>query len=119
MRKTYLLDPNFWVAALERAIRSLAQGFIVGGLGDTTGILTLDWLNVVSIAVGMFLVSLLTSIASGGVNGEGPGLTRAEVLKTEIAAVEHSGSPTGYVADEAAAVEEGAPVEVEPLDHEH
>lgn len=118
MKTSFLLDKNFWVAALERAVKSLAQGFIVGGLGDTTGLLTLDWVNVLSIAAGMFLFSLLTSIASGGVNGEGPSLVRAEILKTEVAAVDDEMSYTGYSAEEASTLQTGEPVDVEAANYE-
>ena len=111
--KSFIFDPNFWIAAFERAIKSLAQGFLVAGLGDGAGLLTLDWVNVVSIAVGMFIASLLTSIASGGLGNTGPSLSNAEILKSDIAAIEYQYSPTGYVAEEAAGVEEGLPVEVE------
>ena len=113
-RKSFLFDPNFWIATLERAVKSLAQGFLVAGVGDTAGLLTLDWTAVLSIAVGMFLASLLTSIASGGASGgTGPSLSSAEVLKTDIAAIEYDGSPTGYLSEEAAVhIEEGMPVTV-------
>ena len=111
--KSYLFDRNFWIAAFERAVKSLAQGFLVAGLGDGTGLMALDWVTVISIAVGMFLASLLTSIASGGIVGTGPSLSGREVLKTDVAAVEYEHSPTGFVAEEAAGVEEGLPVEVE------
>lgn len=116
MRDSFLFDSNFWIAAFERAVKSLAQGFLVAGVGDTAGLLTLDWTAVLSIAIGMFLASLLTSIASGGVSGDNsPSLTSAEVLKTDVAAIEYDGSPTGYLSEEAAAVhvEEGVPVTVD------
>lgn len=112
MNRSFIFDPNFWVAAFERAIKSLAQGLLVAGLGDGAGLLALDWISVLSIAFGMFLASLLTSIASGGLTSA-PSLVTAEVLKTDIAAVGYPHSPTGYIAEEAAPVEEGMPVEVE------
>lgn len=105
---TYLADKNFWIAALERAVKSFAQGLLVAGLGDMAGVLAIDWIAALSVAVGMFLASLLTSVASG-VGGSGPSLTPAEILRTDVAAVEDE---TGYVAEEAAPFEEGTPVDV-------
>jgi hypothetical protein len=75
---------EFWRAAGERAFKSVAQGFLVAGIG-AAGFNVLapgtDWRGIVGIALGMGVASLLTSVASDALtSGAGPSLTDAEVL---------------------------------------
>lgn len=57
-------DKEWWKKALDRAIRSFAQGILVG-IGECVMIQEVNW--VVSIGTGglMAVVSVLTSIAFG------------------------------------------------------
>lgn len=57
-------DKNWWKKALDRAIRSFAQGILVG-IGECVMIQEVNW--VVAIGTGglMAVVSVLTSIAFG------------------------------------------------------
>lgn len=57
-------DKSWWAKALERAIRSLAQGILVG-IGECVVIQQVNWVMAVSTGGLMFIVSLLTSIACG------------------------------------------------------
>ena len=57
-------DKKWWAKALERAIRSLAQGILVG-IGECVVIQQVNWVMAVSTGGLMFIVSLLTSIACG------------------------------------------------------
>lgn len=75
---------DFWIAALERAIKSAGQGAVLGwGAGTFT-----DISEVVSVlqavlyaAFGMFMLSIFTSVSSAKLGGnEGPSLA-GEVLK--------------------------------------
>ena len=50
-------------AALIRAAKTAAQAVIVLTGTDAVNILTLDWKQIVGVAVGMAFVSILTSVA--------------------------------------------------------
>ena len=58
------LNTTFWNYAIERAIKTFAQAAIATLGTGTLGLLTIDWINVLSIAGGATLLSILTSIAS-------------------------------------------------------
>lgn len=74
----------FWRAALERAVKSAAQGAILAFGAGQANVLELDWLTLGGIAGGAFLLSLLTSIGSDALtSGTGPSLTNAEELTPE------------------------------------
>ena len=57
-------DKSWWAKALERAIRSFAQGILVG-IGECVLVEEVHWLLALSTGGLMFIVSLLTSIAFG------------------------------------------------------
>lgn len=54
---------EFWAAAAERAIKTVAQTIVavVGVAG--TGLLSVDWVQTLSVAAAAGLASVLTSIA--------------------------------------------------------
>ena len=60
----WLTDKNFWKKALARALRSLAQGLLVG-IGEVVVIQDVDWRLALGSGALMFVVSILTSIALG------------------------------------------------------
>jgi len=67
---TYM-KKEFWSDAAERAIKTFAQvavSFLVIG---TTGVVTVDWVNILSVSAVAALASVLTSIASDGVGEKG------------------------------------------------
>ena len=55
---------KWWKIALDRAIRSLAQGILVG-IGECVVIQEVNWIMALSTGGLMAIVSLLTSIAFG------------------------------------------------------
>lgn len=57
-------DKHWWQAAAERAIRSIAQGLLVG-IGECAVIQAVDWKLAVGTGALMGIVSILTSIAFG------------------------------------------------------
>ena len=57
-------DKKWWKIALDRAIRSLAQGILVG-IGECVVIQEVNWIMALSTGGLMTIVSLLTSIAFG------------------------------------------------------
>jgi len=75
---------TFWRAAAERAVKSAAQGAILAGVGAVGfDAFTADWASIGGAALGMGLLSLLTSIGSDALTGSGPSLTDAEALTEE------------------------------------
>jgi len=69
----------FWRAALERAVKSAAQGAVLAFGAGQVNALDLDWSTFGGFALGAFVLSLLTSIGSDALTGNGPSLTNAEV----------------------------------------
>lgn len=71
MSKAYVL------AVLERAVKSAAQAailvFVAGQLADgQVNALTVDWSTVGGFALGGFVLSVLTSLATSGFGNDGP-----------------------------------------------
>jgi len=71
---------EFAKAALERAVKTTAQAATALLAANATGLLTVDWVQLASVSGLAGLVSVLTSIASAPFGGDGPSLTRVEVL---------------------------------------
>lgn len=69
---------TWWRAALERAVRTVAQTILavigVDAIGSTS-IVGVDWVSVLGIAGLAGLLSLVTSVATQTATGDGPGLT--------------------------------------------
>ena len=72
---------GFWVAAAERAIKAGAQTLASLLVVDGTGLLDSQWVPRLSAAGMAALLSVLMSVASDAATGDGPSLTRAEVLE--------------------------------------
>lgn len=68
-------------ASLERAVKTFAQAAAALLVGDGAGLLSVDWVGVLSVAGMAAVVSLLTSIGSDALTGGGPSLTNAEVVE--------------------------------------
>lgn len=75
----------FWRAAGERAIKSVAQGAILAGVGAVGfDVIEADWRTIGGAALGAGILSILTSVGSDALtSGAGPSLTDAEVLASE------------------------------------
>jgi Putative lactococcus lactis phage r1t holin len=69
----------FAAATLERAVKTFAQTLAALLVADGTGLLTTAWVADLSIAGMAAVVSLLSSVASAGVSGNGPSLTSEHV----------------------------------------
>lgn len=59
-----ITDKEFWLKALDRAVRSLAQGVLLG-IGENVCAWDFDWKYIVGAGLGMFVLSIFTSIAFG------------------------------------------------------
>ncbi|MGN6299700.1 MAG: holin [Angustibacter sp.] len=65
----------FLAAAGERALKTFAQTLAALLAAGGAGVLDVDWLGGLSVAASAAVVSLLSSVASGGVGAPGPSLT--------------------------------------------
>lgn len=65
-----LTSKKFWKDAIERAIKTVAQAMVAMLTADATGILAVNWVEVLSVAGLAGAVSLLTSIGTAQSTGE-------------------------------------------------
>lgn len=82
----------FLAAAGERAVKTFAQTLAALLAGSGTGVLSVDWGARLSVALMAALVSLLTSVASGGVGSPGPSLANEGLSARGASAPAHTGS---------------------------
>lgn len=75
-----MFTKQFWKAAAERAVKTLAQSGVALLIGQETGLIGVDWIGLASVSGLAALISILTSIASSGGSTSGPSLTGAETL---------------------------------------
>ena len=76
-----MLSQAFWIAALERAIKTAAQAAILVLGADQVNAMAASWGDVLGFAVGGFVLSVLTSLASSPLGSSpGPSATHAETL---------------------------------------
>lgn len=61
---------NFWIESLERAVKTAAQSALSAMGMEAINVLTVDWIQVVGLAGGGFVLSILSSIASAGVGSD-------------------------------------------------
>lgn len=61
-----LFSREFWVDALERAIRTACQSALSAGVVGGVGLFDVDWLDVGGVALVAAIASVLTSVASTG-----------------------------------------------------
>lgn len=67
MTQLWLTSRTFWSETADRALKSLAQGFLLAVGQDVMGWMSLDWTVVAYNSVGMAVLSLMMSIAGTGV----------------------------------------------------
>lgn len=72
---------NYAKATAERAIKTVAQSAVALITANATGLLDVDWIQLLSVSGLAGLVSVLTSIASAPFGGDGPSLTNAEQIR--------------------------------------
>jgi len=63
---SFLTKSIFWIDALERMVKTFAQAAVAILTASAVGLLTVDYVQLLSVAGLAAVVSLLTSIASGG-----------------------------------------------------
>jgi len=86
----FILTREFTISALERAVKTAAQAAVLAiiGTGSMEAVqadaFAVNWLAVLGFAVGGFVLSYLTSVASANVGKwPGPSLTDEAVLFNE------------------------------------
>lgn len=94
---------KFWEDAAERAVRTFAQALLAILGAGAVNIMTVDWVQALSVAVGAAILSILTSVASSGVGAKG-----SPSLLPEAGA-----SPAGKNVSEAAPDLDAADVDIE------
>lgn len=70
----------FWSAAAERAIKATAWAASSSLLASGAGLIDADWIGCASVAGMAGVLSLLGSVASDAATGDGPSITKAEVI---------------------------------------
>lgn len=71
-----MLDPRFWLASGERAVKTLAQTLVALIGTNAVGVMDLDWAQILGVAATATVLSILTSVASNGLGANvGPSLT--------------------------------------------
>lgn len=76
---------RFWKATAERAIKSAAQGVVLlVGADVVFDALDFDWERAGGVALGAAALSVLTSLASSAISGDGPSLTNDEILSRPL-----------------------------------
>lgn len=63
-------DRQFWIDTGDRALASFAQALVTTGVFESSGLIGLDWAEVLSLSGGYALASVLTSVAFRGNNGD-------------------------------------------------
>jgi hypothetical protein len=69
---------DFWLATLERVVRTAAGAMLALIIVDGFDLLTADWVGILSAITVASLISLLMAISSNGVTKSGPALTDSE-----------------------------------------
>lgn len=75
----FLAEPLFWIATLERAVKTFAQSSVGVLTAEAVGLFDADWVGVVSAAGMATVISVLTSIGSGGIGSDSPSLVGEEL----------------------------------------
>jgi hypothetical protein len=76
-----MFTKSFLIALAERSAKTFCQTAAALLTGTVTGLLDVDWVQLASVSGLAALVSVLTSVASGAVTGDGPSLTHVETIK--------------------------------------
>ena len=71
---------KFWVATLERCVKTGAQTAVAFLTADLSGILEVDPIQAASVVGLAVAVSVATSLGSIPISGDGPSAVRAESL---------------------------------------
>ena len=79
-----MLTLAWWKAAAERAAKTAGQSALLVFGADQVNALHANWRDVAGFALGGLVLSLLTSVASSRVAGDGPSLTTEHVAPSPL-----------------------------------
>ncbi len=71
---------KFWKAAGERSIKAFAQTLVLTLGAGKVDVMHVAWQTDLGLAAGAAFLSVLTSVGSSAVTGNGPSLTNSETL---------------------------------------
>lgn len=79
-----MFTKEFWLAAFERATKSAAQAVILawGVLDVALNAFKIEWSDTLGVALGGFILSLLTSLTFGAASGN-PSAGNVEVVRPQ------------------------------------
>src|SRR5437868_6680567 len=83
-----MFTKKFWKATAERAVKTLAQSAIATATAAGTGLVDTDWVGIASTAGMATVLSVLSSVASSGTNGDGPSLGAAQLHAEHFGGIE-------------------------------
>lgn len=78
-----MFNKEFALATLERALKTFAQALVAVFAAGSITVLNVDWTQALAVAGTAALLSVLTSVASGGIGNYGPSLTSEAVVGRE------------------------------------
>lgn len=79
-----IVTPEFWIATLERTVKTFAQSLVAAIGTDASGLLDVNWTAALSIAGLAAVLSVLTSIASARAGRPGPSLGGVETTEHAV-----------------------------------
>lgn len=85
------MNRDYLLAVVERAIKTAAQSALLVIGADQLNALHAAWVDVAGFALGGFVLSVLTSLATSGLGGNGPSAT------TEVIPGRHRGDERGGI----------------------
>lgn len=78
-----MFDFQFWIAASERALKTLAQTLVALIGANAVSVMELDWAQMLGVAATAAVVSVLTSLASAPFGNSGPSLVGEGLIEPE------------------------------------
>lgn len=75
-----MLNKAFFLAVIERAVKTFAQSAAALLVAAGTGLLDADWLQILSVAGMAAVVSVLTSVGTGAVTDGSPSVGNVETV---------------------------------------
>ena len=73
----------FWYAALERAIKTVAQTLVALIGANAVSVTSLDWPSLLGVSATAGIVSILTSVGSSAFGNPGPSLADETIVSSQ------------------------------------